>query len=239
MGTGSVPDKHHKLSPLCFLPLFFALLFVPACGILEVGVEKATPVGGDPVATVSALATEDTRLATQVAALATANARQAAQVAALATANADQATQVAALPTESARQAALATANADRATQVAALATANADQAAQVVALATDSARQAAPATTLAATATAEPWQWASAGSMTTARVAHTATLLRDGRVLLVGGFTTQDPSTASAEDLRPGHRYLQPNRFAQHWTPRAQCHTPARRPGACRRRLQ
>jgi N-acetylneuraminic acid mutarotase len=46
--------------------------------------------------------------------------------------------------------------------------------------------------------------KWSSAGSMAMARGFHTATLLRDGRVLIVGGLTALDTDTASAEIFDP-----------------------------------
>jgi Galactose oxidase, central domain/Kelch motif len=167
MGTRFIPRRGHRLSALGLLPLLFALFSVMSCGILQVGIEEtATPVGGDPVATVAALAAGNAHLSTRVAALVSENAQQATQVAALATENAQQATQVAALATEN--------------------------------------ARQAAAVAELAASKTAEPGQWAFAASMTVARTMHTATLLPDGRVLLVGGYTRQDADTAQAEIYDP-----------------------------------
>jgi V8-like Glu-specific endopeptidase len=171
MGTRFTPQRHRKLSPLRFLPLFCTLLSMLACGILEVGVEeKGTPVSGAPEATVAALATQNAHLATRVGALVGENAQQATQVAALATENAHQATQVASLDTEN--------------------------------------ARQATPAAIPTASTTAEPWRWASAGSMTTARDCHTATLLPDGRVLLVAGRSGAYPdvSLSSAEIYDPAN---------------------------------
>jgi len=46
--------------------------------------------------------------------------------------------------------------------------------------------------------------QWSSVGSMTTARGLHTATVLRDGRVLIVGGYTALDTDTARVEIFDP-----------------------------------
>ena len=45
---------------------------------------------------------------------------------------------------------------------------------------------------------------WASAGSMSTARFAHSATLLRDGRVLVAGGTNSSGQVTATAEVYDP-----------------------------------
>jgi len=46
--------------------------------------------------------------------------------------------------------------------------------------------------------------QWSSAGPMTTPRGGHTATVLRDGRVLIVGGDAALDTHTAKAEIFDP-----------------------------------
>lgn len=53
-------------------------------------------------------------------------------------------------------------------------------------------------------TVTPQPGQWSSAGSIAIARGWHTATVLRDGRVLIVGGLTALDTDTASAEIFDP-----------------------------------
>ena len=50
----------------------------------------------------------------------------------------------------------------------------------------------------------AESWQWSSADPMTVARTYHTASLLPDGRVLLVGGYTQPDVDTAIVEIYDP-----------------------------------
>ena len=49
----------------------------------------------------------------------------------------------------------------------------------------------------------ATPFQWEYTGSLNTARFHHTATLLPDGRVLVVGGESGHDP-LASAELYDP-----------------------------------
>ena len=46
--------------------------------------------------------------------------------------------------------------------------------------------------------------QWSSVSPMAVARGLHTATVLRDGRVLIVGGYTAPDTDTASAEIFDP-----------------------------------
>jgi WD40 repeat protein len=154
-----------------------------SCGVFEVGVEgEGAPMSGDPMATVAALVPENARLATRVAALIGENAQQATQVAVLATDNAQQASQLAALATE------------------------NALQGSQIAGLAGESSRQATPVAIPTASTPAEPWQWSSAGSMTTARSYHTATLLPDGRVLLAAGQSGvfPDVSLSSAEIYDP-----------------------------------
>jgi hypothetical protein len=183
MGTRFVPQSYHRRSPLFLLPLFLASLSMASCGLFEVGIEgEDTPGSGDPMATVAALATENARLATRVAALVGENAQQADQLAVLATGNARQATQVVALATE------------------------NAQQSSQIAALAGETSRRATPLANPTAPAPAEPWQWASAGAMTTARSFHTATLLPDGRVLLAAGRSGAYPdvSLSSAEIYDP-----------------------------------
>ena len=45
---------------------------------------------------------------------------------------------------------------------------------------------------------------WSETGSLTTARYAHTATLLPDGRVLVAGGETAGGSSLSSAEVYNP-----------------------------------
>jgi N-acetylneuraminic acid mutarotase len=183
MGTRFVPQSYHRRSPLFLLPLFLASLSMASCGLFEVGIEgEDTPGSGDPMATVAALATENARLATRVAALVGENAQQADQLAVLATGNARQATQVVALATE------------------------NAQQSSQIAALAGETSRRATPLANPTAPAPAEPWQWSSAGSMTTARSYHTATLLPDGRALLAAGQSGvfPDVSLSSAEIYDP-----------------------------------
>ncbi len=178
-----VRQRYHKRSPLFFLSLFFTLLSMVSCGIFEVGVEgEGARMSGDPLATVAALATENARLATRVAALVGEDTQQATQVAVLATENAQQGSQLAALATE------------------------NAQQGSQLAALAGESSRQATPIAIPTASTPAEPWQWSSAGSMTTARSYHTATLLPNGRVLLAAGTSGSDPhvSLSSAEIYDP-----------------------------------
>jgi hypothetical protein len=104
------------------------------------------------------------------------------------------------------RVAALAAEDAQQATQLAALATENAQPATQLAALATETARRTGTAAVPRESAPAEPWQWTWVGSMTAARSAHTATLLPDGRVLLVAGSTAAYPdvSLSSAEVYDP-----------------------------------
>lgn len=58
-------------------------------------------------------------------------------------------------------------------------------------------------------------------GSMATPREAHTATLLDDGRVLVIGGAEAQDRSTPSAEIYNPATGTFSPTgpmRFARAW---------------------
>jgi hypothetical protein len=197
MGTRFVRQRYDKRSFLFLLPLFFALLSMASCGILEVGVEgKGAPVSADPMVTVAAVAAENAHLATRVAALVGENAQQATQVAVLATDNAMQSSQLATLATE----------NAQLGSQFAALATESAQQGSQIAALAGESTRQATPVAIATASTPAEPWQWSSAGTMTTARSFHTTTLLLDGRVLLAAGRSGgyPDVSLSSAEIYDP-----------------------------------
>ena len=60
------------------------------------------------------------------------------------------------------------------------------------------------PVPTFAAKTLAYTGPWSSAGSMAIARGWHTATILRDGCVLIVGGYTALDTDTASAEIFDP-----------------------------------
>jgi N-acetylneuraminic acid mutarotase len=46
---------------------------------------------------------------------------------------------------------------------------------------------------------------WSPAGTMVTSRVAHTATLMLSGKVLVTGGFVYTGPSLASTEIYDPG----------------------------------
>ena len=54
------------------------------------------------------------------------------------------------------------------------------------------------------------PAKWTTVGSLQNARVGHTATLLRDGRVLIAGGYATSD-ELASAEIYDPSQRTCSP----------------------------
>ena len=58
-----------------------------------------------------------------------------------------------------------------------------------------------------------EPYsgQWSTIGSMTVPRGGHSATVLRDGRVLIVGGDTALDTDTASAEIFDPASNTFSP----------------------------
>ena len=53
--------------------------------------------------------------------------------------------------------------------------------------------------------------QWSTIGSMTVSRGGHSATVLRDGRVLIAGGDTALDTDTASAEIFDPATNTFSP----------------------------
>ena len=50
---------------------------------------------------------------------------------------------------------------------------------------------------------------WSNTGSLNNARFDHTATLLPNGKVLVVGGFDVGSGTLESAELYDPGHRHL------------------------------
>ena len=63
---------------------------------------------------------------------------------------------------------------------------------------------------TVASAQDGTPAKWTTVGCLQNARVGHTATLLRDGRVLITGGYATSD-ELASAELYDPSERTCQP----------------------------
>jgi N-acetylneuraminic acid mutarotase len=221
-----------KRSPLFLLPLYFALLSMVSCGTFEVNLEEeGTPVSGASETAVSALAADNARLATRVAALVGENAEQAGQLAILATRDARQATQVAALATENAQQttqiAALAGESSRQPTSLAnptASAPAEPWQWASAGAMTTARSFHTAtlltdgrvllaggrsgvnPDVSLSSAEIYDPVSgtFQAAASLGTPRHQHSATLLPDGRVLVIGGYNPSQGWLGSAEIYDP-----------------------------------
>ncbi len=83
--------------------------------------------------------------------------------------------------------------------------------------------------------ALAETWDpdsgsFSPVGNLATARSQHSATLLPDGRVLVVGGWG-RDGERRPGRDLGPADRVLRPGGLAQPSSQPADGHAPARRP--------
>jgi N-acetylneuraminic acid mutarotase/cell division protein FtsB len=216
MRTQFTSHKLLDLPALSRLPLFFALLLMLACGTLQIGIEpEATPANRGPVATVAVLATKNARLATQVAVQAADNARLSTEVAASAAENARLSTQAAASAAEDARlatQVAVQAADSARlSTQVVALAAENARLGTQVAESVTAIEPQAAPTAVPPTPVRAGQGRWTPARSLTLPRGRHTATLLPDGRVLLVGGYTQHDVDTTSVDIYDPATDTYEP----------------------------
>ena len=67
-------------------------------------------------------------------------------------------------------------------------------------------------------------------GAMAAARYGHSATVLPDGRVLIVGGTSDGTRPLASAESIRPGHRDVHADRSADRGRSRPRGGPPAER---------
>ena len=75
---------------------------------------------------------------------------------------------------------------------------------------------------------------WTATGSLITARYGHTATLLQNGKVLVAGGYDSDNINTAELYDPADGH--LDPDRLPYHGQVRTHGHAAPGRERADRR---